>query len=244
MTGAASRRVMHLEGRSLSLSNRTRFDRHRKKSLTNSASEPSDWRYDAERDLFQSVVCSTAGLAAGAGAPAPAFARFRRSWLRCLEACCRACSAWGAVTMPAAWPFRSKRGAFSTMLAQYRVPRHQVEMPSLSCSLVIPSNSKCCSASLKIPSLSGTLGAGLTGKANGKCFCSGQIASTAGSFSRGFAFGEGLRLAGVALSAFTCSFSARRRSRRPASCSKPIVQFTALSWLRGARIFHAALGIS
>ncbi|MNH23579.1 hypothetical protein D3C79_834830 [compost metagenome] len=97
----------------------------------------------------------------------------------------------------------------------------------MSCSLVMPSSSRCCSASLKMPSLSGTLGAGLTGKASGKCFCNGQIAATAGSCSRGFAWGGDLRLGGFGLSAFSCTFSARRRSRSSASCSKPIVQFTA-----------------
>ena len=100
-------------------------------------------------------------------------------------------------------------------------------MPSLSCSLVIPSNSKCCSASLRMPSFSGTLGAGLTGKANGKCFCNSQIASTAGSCSRSFVCGEGFRLGCFVLSGFTWVFSARRRSRNSASCSKPIVQFAA-----------------
>ena len=126
------------------------------------------------------------------------------------------------------------------MLAQYRVPRHQAEIPSLSCSLVKPSSSKCCSASLKMPSLSGTLGAGLTGKAKGKCFCKRQIASSAGSWSRDFACGVDFRVAGLGLAVFTCLASARRRSRSSASCSKPIVQFTA-SWLiRGARLSHAA----
>ena len=145
--------------------------------------------------LHQSVVCSTTASATGEGTGAFFdFARFRRSWLRCRKACCFAYIAWAAVTMPAACPLKSKRGAFSTMLAQYRAPRHHVEMPSLSCSRVIPSSSKCCSASLRMPSLSGTLGAGLTGNANGKCFCNGQIASTAGSSSRGLACGGGLPL--------------------------------------------------
>jgi len=113
------------------------------------------------------------------------------------------------------------------MLFQYRDPLHQVEMPSLSCSLVNPSSSKCCSASLRMPSLSGTFGAGLTGNASGKCFCNGQIASTAGSWLRGFACGRDLRLGCFPRSAFWGSFSARRRSRSSASCSKPIVLFTA-----------------
>ncbi len=103
-------------------------------------------------------------------------------------------------------------------------------MPSLSCSLDIPSSSRCCSASLRMPSLSGTLGAGLTGKANGKCFCNRHIASTAGSCSRGFVCKAGSRLRCLVLSVLTCCFSARRRSRSSASCSKPIVQLTA-SWL-------------
>ncbi len=126
------------------------------------------------------------------------------------------------------------------MLAQYRVPRHQVEIPNWSCSRVSPSSSKCCSASLRMPSLSGTLGDGLTGKANGKCFCNGQIASNAGSWLRGLAWGEDLHLRSVWMTAFAGSFSARRRSRSSASCSKPIVQYTASRWLRGARIFDAA----
>ena len=113
-------------------------------------------------------------------------------------------------------------------------------MPSFSCSLDIPSSSRCCSASLRMPSLSGNLGAGLTGKANGKCFCNRQMASSAGSCSLGVFCCEDFRLFCFVLSVFACSFSARRRSRSSASCSKPIVQF-AVSWLiRGARLSHAA----
>nr|GFC13963.1 hypothetical protein [Tanacetum cinerariifolium] len=84
-----------------------------------------------------------------------------------------------------------------------------------------------------MPSLSGTFGAGLTGNASGKCFCNGQIASTAGSCIRGLACCVGLRLIGLALSAFWGSFSARRRSRSSANCSKPIVLFTARRLIAG-----------
>lgn len=141
--------------------------------------------------------------------------------------------------MPTAWPLKSKRGAFSVMLAQYRLPRHHVAMPCLSCSLVIPSSSRCCSASWRMPCFSGTLGAGLTGKANGKCFCNSQIASTAGSCSYSFVCGEGVRVRCFVLSVFICTFSARKRSRNSANCSKPIVQFAATSLECGARLSHA-----
>jgi len=60
--------------------------------------------------------------------------------------------------------------AFSVTHAQYRLPQHHTLMASRKAASFKPSSSECSSRSLKMPTLSGTFGAGFLGNAFGNRF--------------------------------------------------------------------------